>query len=220
MNGTIVEVKSEDRATPLLEQLTRQLGEAWRGKIAAAAARGVQDTVRTHLSGLGTGRHATAEKLGAHPTNAIRRAAEGMSVRQEGATAAVVIPSPIFWRAFRDVQIEPRNAKALAIPVAAAAYDKAPRSFPDLFVWSRHRKTDGPDDKGAAFLARRKGEGLQLLYLLWRGRIVQRQDRSLLPDDAQLADAGRKGVSAWLEGFLRRRAKGTAPGTSTPVPAE
>lgn len=200
MNGTTIEVKAEDMATPLLEQLARRLGDDGRGKIAAAAAGEVKAAVQSHLFALGEWRHATAEKLGAHPTDIAGRVAEGVTVRQEGAEAAVVVPHPMFRRAFGDTAIAPRNAKSLAIPVAAASYGKAPRSFANLFVWK--------SKKGNKFLARRKGKekGLQLLYLLWRDRIVQRQDRSLLPDDAQLAAAGRKGASALLEDILARRA--------------
>lgn len=207
-----IETKMEGKAGEFLARLQAQLGDAGRKKLDGAAAKSVASLVRRHLSALGQNRHATAKKLGATPTNIIGRTAEDVSARQEDADTFVVVPHPMFWRAFRDVEIAPRNAKALAIPVAGEAYDKAPRSFADLFVWSRKRKTNGPDDKGAAFLARRKGDALQLLFLLWRGRLTQEQDRSLLPSDEELAKAAKSGIAAEIR---RIRAKSRKEGDAT-----
>lgn len=204
-----IETKMEVKAGEFQAKLQEQLGDAGRKKLDGAAAKSVADLVRRHLSVLVQERHETAKKLGATPTNIIGRTAEGVSVRQEDADTFVVVPHKMFRRAFQDVTIAPRNAKALAIPVAGEAYDKAPRSFAELFVWSRKRKTNGPDDKGAAFLARRKGDALQLLFLLWRGRLTQEQDRSLLPADDELAKAAKRGISAEIQ---RIRAKSRKEG--------
>ena len=199
-----IETRMEGKAGEFLAKLHEQLGDAGRKKIDESAAKSVAALVQKHLFALGNDRHDTAKKLGAQPTNVIGRTAENVSVRQDDNTTAVVVPHPMFRRAFRDVTIAPRTAKALAIPVAGEAYDKAPRSFAELFVWSRKRKTDGQDDKGAAFLARRKGDALQLMYLLRKGRIEQKQDRSLLPGDAEMAKAAKSGISALVRRIIAK----------------
>lgn len=205
-----IETRMEGKAGEFLERLQAQLGEAGRRKMEAAAAKSVAALVQRHLFRLGQERHATAQKLGATPTNVIGRTAEGVSVRQDGADTFVVVPHPMFRRAFRNVEIAPRTAKALAIPVAGEAYDKAPRSFAELFVWSRKRGTEGKDDKGAAFLARRKGDALQLMYLLRKGRIKQKQDPSLLPDGDAQAKAAKSGLSALIRRIVAQRKGGAA----------
>ncbi len=202
-----IETRVEGKAGEFLTRFQSQFGEAGRRKIEASAAKSVAALVQRHLFRLHSERHATAKKLGATPTNVIGSTAENVSVRQNDNTTAVVIPHRMFRRAFGDVTIAPRTAKALAIPVAAEAYDKAPRSFSDLFVWSRKRKTEGKDDKGAAFLARRNGDALQLMYILRRGRLTQKQDRSLLPTDDELAKAGKSGVSALIQRILAKSRK-------------
>ena len=200
-----IETRMEGKAGEFLAWLQAQLGDAGRKRLDGAAAKSVAALVQRHLARLGGERHATAEKFGVTPTNIIRRTAENVSVRQDDNTTAVVVPHRMFRRAFGDVTIAPRTAKALAIPVAGEAYDKAPRSFAELFVWSRKRKTDGQDDKGAAFLARRKGDALQLMYLLRKGRIEQKQDRSLLPGDDEMAKAAKSGISAEIRRILARK---------------
>lgn len=203
---TTIEFNIEDKATPFLAKLLDRLGDAGRRKLEEQAAGRIVAAIRSHLFDLGNRRHATADSLGARPTNIIGRTAEGVSQRVGPDGVEVVIPHPLFRRAFRDVEIAPRNAKALAIPMSAAAYDKAPRSFSDLFVWKRKKGADGAADTGNAFLARKNGDTLQLLYLLYKGRITQQQDRSLLPDDATLAAEGKKGISDYIADILKRRA--------------
>lgn len=201
-----IETKIEGRAAEFLARLQAQLGEAGRKKLEAAAAKPVAALVQRHLFALGQERHATAKGLGATPSNVIGRTAEGVAVRRKEGGTFVAIPHPLFRRAVRDVEIAPRTAKALAIPVAAAAYDKAPRSFAELFVW---RKDRTKDDKGAAFLARTKGKGknqkLELLFLLHRGRILQKRDPSLLPTGEDMAKAGRSGLRELVRRILARK---------------
>lgn len=200
-----IETRMEGKAGEFLAKLQEQLGDAGRKKIDESAAKSVAALVRNHLFALGTDRHDTAKKLGAQPTNIIGRTAEGVSVRQDGPDTFVVVPHRMFRRAFQNVEIAPRTAKALAIPVAGEAYDKAPRSFSDLFVWSRKRGTDGEDDKGAAFLARRKGNALQLMYLLRQGRIRQKQDPTLLPTRDEQSQAAKSGIDALIRRILARK---------------
>lgn len=200
-----IHIQIDGKAGELLAHFQSELGDAGRKKMYASAARSVAALVQRHLFALDQERHATAEKLGVKPTNIIGRTAEGVSVRQDGPDTFVVVPHRMFRRAFQNVEIAPRTAKALAIPVAGEAYDKAPRSFSDLFVWSRKRGTDGEDDKGAAFLARRKGDALQLMYLLRQGRIRQKQDRSLLPGDEEMSKAAKSGISAEIRRILARK---------------
>lgn len=193
----------EYKPTPVLDRLLRSMSEEARAKLAEAGAAEAAKTTQKYLRTLAGSRHATAGKLGAAPTQVIGRAAAGTTSRGD----CVVVPHPLFRRAFGDVTIAPRTARALAIPMHRDAYGRGPRTMSGLFVWSRKRKTLGPADKGTAFLARARGKGknahLELIYLLYRGRILQRQDRTLLPSDEETAAAAMKGISTRLNSIIR-----------------
>lgn len=191
-----IHIRIDGTAGELLDRLLAQLGDAGKRTMEEAAAKSVAAMVRKHLFALGNTRHATAGKLGAAPTNVIGRTAENVAVRQGDGGTEVVVPHPLFWRAFGDVAIRPKNAKALAIPVSGAAYDKAPRSFTDLFVWK--------SKKGNKFLARRNGERLSLLYLLKDG-VTQRKDPSLLPTMDELSEAGKQGIAGLIHRIIARQ---------------
>lgn len=191
-----LDVKIEGKAGEYLAQLMARLGTAERRRLEGSAARSVADTVRRHLAALGTSRHATARRLGATPTNVIARTAENVAVRQGGEGTEVVVPHPMFRRAFRNIAIRPQRAKALAIPVSGEAYDKAPRSFADLFVWK--------SKKGNKFLARRDGQRLSLVYLL-KDAVTQPKDPTLLPTTAELSAAAKRGLADMIRRIASRQ---------------
>ena len=202
-----VSFQVEYKPTPVLDRLMRSLSREKFLELEMAGAEQAAKNTQVYLSGLAGSRHASANKLGAAPTEVIGRAAGGTKAEQRGDGAVVVVPHPLFRRAFGAVTIAPRTARALAIPMHRDAYGRGPRTMSGLFVWKRNRKAEGPDDKGAAFLARSVGKGknarLELMYLLHRGRILQRQDRTLLPSDEDTAAAAMKGLSARLNTILR-----------------
>lgn len=200
-----LDIKLEGTAGEYLAKLLARLGAAGRRTLEGAAARPVADAVRRHLFALGTSRHATARKLGATPTNIIGRTAENVAVRQGGEGTQVVVPHPMFRRAYHDIVIRPVRAKALAIPVSGEAYDKAPRSFAGLFVWKVSRGEAGDGDKGAAYLARRSGEKLELMYMLRRGSLTQPKDPTLLPTTAELSAAAKRGLADMIRRIASRQ---------------
>lgn len=191
-----LDIKLEGKAGEYLAKLLARLGAAGRRTLEGAAARPVADAVRRHLFALGTSRHATAQKLGATPTNIIGRTAENVAVRQGGEGTQVVVPHPMFRRAYHDIVIRPVRAKALAIPVSGEAYGKAPRSFANLFVWK--------SKKGNKFLARRDGKELSLVYLL-KEAVSQPKDPSLLPTEAELWSAAKRGLAAEIRRIAARQ---------------
>lgn len=204
----------EYKPTPVLDRVIRSLGTEGLKTLAQAgageAARNAQRFIRT----LAASRHATASKLGAAPTGVLGRAASGTQAVERDGGWCVSVPHPLFRRAFKDVAIAPVKAGALAIPMHKDAYGRSPRSMTGLFVWKRNRKADGPEDKGAAFLARSRGKGknarLELLFLLHRGRILQRQDPSLLPTAEETGAAAMKGISRRLGTILKAVKAGKA----------
>lgn len=203
----MVRVDIEYRPTPVLDRLLSRMGPDGRRKLEEDGAKQAATVTRNWLMRLAGERHDTAHKLGAVPTGVVRRTAKGTRPEERDGEHFVVVPHPLFRRAFKDVEIAPKTAQALAIPVAKASYGRLPRTMGEMFVWSRKKGTEGQDDKGAAFLARSQGKGknarLELLFLLYRGRITQKRDPSLLPGRATLAEAARKGIAARLRSVLK-----------------
>ncbi len=201
-----IDIRVVDNATPVLNRFVAALTPAGKKRLSKHAALPVREKTREHIRGLAATRHKTAQALGAKPSNILARVAGGTRiVSTEDGFAAVAIPHPMFRRAFGDVTIRPKDAKALAIPVHASAYNKAPRTFADLFVWI---KEDENGDR-KAFLARNivrgRGKQLRLMYLLRTGSITQAQDRSMLPTDEEWTTAARIGALRYIKTIIEAR---------------
>lgn len=182
------------RVEPRLRALAAELGNG-----ATASRNGADQVValiRTHLAGLAGSRHATAAKLGASPTGHIRaQACRREHADADGATISVGIPG--IGRAFRDIEIAPRRASALTIPVHRLAYGRT------VYEVSRDRSVFKP--KGKNYLATTEDGKLTVLYLL-RTRVRQPRDPSLLPTREDLARNYARGWSAAVRRALGRPA--------------
>ncbi len=178
-----------------------RLGEDARGEVAHAAAYALYGAVRCHVSRLGRSRHRTAESLGAVPTGFLQKGARAIVCAGDG----VDIPIPGFARVFHPLDIRPRRAKALTIPINRVSYGvRAGRLSEE--GWSLFRVSTRGGGPGAGILfGRRGGERAATALYLLRTRARIKQDRTLLPTDAEMhAHAARGAADAIL--FLGRRA--------------
>jgi hypothetical protein len=197
MSGVSLNVKVTGDAD-LQGLLARVTGPGALRSLHAAMGVQVKEKIFTHLVGEAASRHTTASRLGATPSGHLEqmaRAVETTLVSADDQAATLTINHPGIGRALHDVTIVPVNAKALAIPVNALAYNRRPGQFARdaMFVWQS--KTTGN-----AFLAMRQPEKTMmpvLMYLLVRS-VTQKQDRTLLPSAAELSDAGAKGALNWF----------------------
>lgn len=199
-----ISLEVAEKLSPALRYVAERLEGA--GRIEASHEMGVdvQVLVVDHLTDLANSRHDTANRLGASPSGFLGQAADaaaaaGVVVADEGGVS-LSIRHPAVARAFRPIQIEPKRGKALAIPLAAMAYNRRPREWgaSELFVWKS--KTTGN-----AFLARRqqdKNAPLDLMYLLVRS-VTQAQDRSLMPSDDAINSAAARGITRYIRRTLQ-----------------
>lgn len=99
-------------------------------------------------------------------------------------------------RAYRDVDIYPVRAQALAIPLHRAAYGLGPQDVPGLFKLP-----------GANVLAVQNGElGLTFMYALSR-HVHQVRDASLLPSDDTNLDTAADAVTLHIDSELTKTLK-------------
>lgn len=186
-------ISISDTASPEVLRAIRALTGGELTKLHQAIGVEVQRITAQHVAAIAASRHGTAEKLGASPTGHFAGAAEKVSADsalaagQDGAT--LTISHPGFVRAFRDVKIVPKTAKALAIPINAISYGRRAAELWDrmgLFI-----------PEGKRIIAATVGGVLTPLYILCRS-VTQKQDRSLLPSDDQFRDAALRGAKGWL----------------------
>lgn len=172
-----------------------------RRNLYSAAANAVRILVRGHLAREATVRHSSAERLAATPTGHLEKAARGTVSHADEFGGEVIIPGAGINRAFHDVVITPKNANALTLPTDSLAYGRRVAEVKAL-GWTLFRP------KGKDFILgskdTKKGyDDVRCLYVL-KKRVQQRQDRSLLPSDAELSSTASRAVMSYLQLVSRK----------------
>lgn len=160
-----------------------------RRRLNAAIATDAETFTKEYVSR--SGRHRTAERLGATPTGFRARAAQRIESGSDNEQAFLRIPRNTgLGRAFGDVLIRPRpGRKYLTIPGVAETYGKTVRDFPENTFAFTIMAGRYP------VLVFREGNSRHRAWTLafWlRREVRQKQDRSLLPSDAAYLELGRR----------------------------
>ena len=166
-----------------------------RRNLFSAAANAVKILVRDHLSAQSARRHFTASNLGATPTGILEKAAAKTTFHADQDHGEVVIPTPAVARAFRDVTIAAQRAKALTIPINRFAYGRRAFELQEMgwkFYVRKPKKESGVGGDGILY-GKLNDEQPVPLYIL-KKRVTQRQDRSLLPSDADIGTAAARAM--------------------------
>lgn len=170
-----------------------------RREAAAAMGESVQSLIVFHLIDLAHARHATANRLGAAPTNylagLVDAGADRTAVQVDEDGVSINIRHPWIARAFRDVTITAKN-KLLAIPLNAAAYGHSPREFSKVVLLKKGSGSGSGEKK-----EREPLDPTIPAYLLVRS-VHQKQDRSILPTNGEMAGAAADGIRGYLRQAL------------------
>ena len=169
-------------------------------RVMAVIADRVENLVRRHLLRIVPAHHIWATKLGAQPTGHLEKGARATTATHGTDFAEVAIPIPGISRAFHNLSIVPKNKAALTIPIAAASYGHRVSELRGI-GWAIFR----PKGKDVLMGTPQGGGEAVPLYLL-KKRVEQRQDRTLLPSDAEIAAEASRAIM----GMLDRIAKGAA----------
>lgn len=119
-------------------------------------------------------------------------------VSEDAVTVAVAIPG--ITRAYHDIDIYPKEANALAIPLHESAYGISPRENNDRGTYKLFRiKKDGVPGN----VLYRNGDDGELIpmYALTQ-HVHQVRDPSLMPTDKQLTDEALNGAVAAIKAIL------------------
>lgn len=186
-----IELNFEGEFAADFRALARALGETrdLNRVIATVAA----EVTQSYLLALNAGRHPTAERLGARPTQHYAKAARALEHGYDEKAAYLELPA---WtglgRAFGPVEITPKNGKEfLTIPAHRLAYGRSAREFDNLSFVSF--------GKVAALVAEAESTAKPvIMYWLVRGVTIP-EDRTVLPSDELYEAAIEDGASEWLE---------------------
>lgn len=116
-------------------------------------------------------------------------------------TVGVAIPG--ISRAYHDIDIYPKEASALAIPLHASAYGISPREINDRGTYELFRiNRRGSTQKGNVLYRKDEAGGLIPMYSLVT-HVHQVQDPTLMPSNEQLIAEGKKGVEEAVGAILK-----------------
>lgn len=189
-----------DNLTPRVAMLMRVLTGAGRVEMMRAAGAELQELTRDHIGALKRKGGSLASRKGAPASGFYKQAAQEVSgpeaLSASSNEAVLTITARGFVRAFRDVEVRPQTARALAIPIHPDAFGHRAAELWDrlgLFI-----------PKGGRAICGMIGGVVTPFYALAK-RVVQRQDRSLLPGDESFQAAAQLGVQGYLGQVLGQR---------------
>ena len=164
--------------------------------ILRAAGSNLAKCIRRHMRHLNATRHSPLS--GGKPSNHFspNKVLEPV-VSKDAVTVAVAIPG--ITRAYHDIDIYPKEANALAIPLHESAYGISPRENNDRGTYQLFRiKKDGVPGN---VLYRNEDGQLIAMYALTQ-HVHQVRDPSLMPSDEQLTDESLNGAIAAINAIL------------------
>lgn len=171
-----------------------------RRQLFSVAANAVRILVRNHLSRIAPRHHMSAHRLGATPTGHIEKGARATHFTASSDSAEVIIPIAGLSRAFRPLTITPRTANALTLPVSSHSYGKRVGEL-RANGWNIFR----PKGKDTLWGKLQDEDDAVPLYVL-KKRVQLKQDRSLLPSDAELGGTASKAMLDYIRRTTRRSA--------------
>jgi len=163
-----------------------------------AAGTSLAKRIRQHMRLLNRSRH-SALSGGKSSNHFSPEKVSEPTVSQDAVTVAVDIPG--ITRAYHDIDIYPKEANALAIPLHASAYGISPRENNDRGTYKLFRiKKDGVP--GNVLYRNDEGGGLIPMYALV-AHVHQVQDPTLMPSNQELTDSAIQGLESALKVVLQ-----------------
>lgn len=197
----MVELSIKAKIHPKLLPILRDLGPLARRELFSVGGAALAMTVRSHLRRTGASRHNTASRLGAAPTGHILKGAARVTSFSTADSAIVSVPIAGISRAFHDLTITTKKANNLTIPVAAASYGHRVRELKRM-GWTVFTP------KGRDFImGKQAGDKESTLLYALKKQVVIRQDRSLLPSNAEVTKSINMAIGYSIVQHLRRRSQ-------------
>lgn len=184
---------------PPFEEIGKTIHQQMKS-ILTAAGQNLAKCIRRHMRHLNASRH--------NPLNSGRSSNHFSPnkvldpvISQDAATVAVAIPG--ISRAYHDIDIYPKEASALAIPLHASAYGISPRENNDRGIYKLFRiKKDGVPGN---VLYRNDEDGSLIPMYALTQHVHQVRDPSLMPTETQMTTAGLDGVAMAVKAIFEQK---------------
>ena len=166
--------------------------------ILRAAGSNLAKCIRRHMRHLNASRHSPLSG-GKSSNHFSPEKVSEPTVSQDAVTVTVDIPG--ITRAYHDIDIYPKEANALAIPLHESAYGISPRENNDRGTYKLFRiKKDGVP--GNVLYRNDEDGGLIPMYALTK-HVHQVQDPTLMPSNQELTDSAIEGLKSALKVVLQ-----------------
>ncbi len=185
------------KSTPILNLLLEKLEDP--ADLLEEVAIETQEMVRLWIIEAAADRHHTAQDLGAAPTGYLTAAAEDTTAVASSRGAVITVKGHIFKRYFGAVQVAPRRAKMLSIPVNAASYGKKTKDFGKMNII----KSKAGDLLLVKTTGRGKKKKITPLFLLLR-KVTLPQDKGLLPGPKRRAQVAERAARDYLAAEIQK----------------
>lgn len=207
--GLQIDVVVEDNASPVVNRLSRYLGNP--RLVHSFIAPLAESVTRDYMIIQANGRHATARRLGAQPTGHLSRAAESVESSFDDAAATVSITSPGIRRAVGPMTIKATRRKWLTIPAVGSVYGKKAAEQGNLAFMSFRRGTAALVEAEPYRITsgRNKGKmgkrpvldaaGKPMIVYWLKKEVTIKEDRTLLPSKEIYAAAAEQGIEDLLD---------------------
>jgi len=167
--------------------------------ILRAAGSNLAKCIRRHMRHLNASRHSPLSG-GKSSNHFSPEKVSEPTVSQDAVTVTVDIPG--ITRAYHDIDIYPKEANALAIPLHESAYGISPRENNDRGTYKLFRiKKDGVPGNVLYRNASDEEGGLIPMYALTK-HVHQVRDPSLMPTNKTMTDEALKGAVAAIKAIL------------------
>jgi len=167
---------------PSLSNFLGCLNPTGRHNLFSVAANALKIRVRDHILGMAPARHTWADKLNGKATGHLTRGARLVTHSADADHGEVVIPIPGISRALHDVTLTPKRWNWLTIPTHGAAYGHRVAELRRM-GWKVIFKPKGHD----ILMGKRDKKDKAITLYALKKSLTQRQDRSLLPSDADIS---------------------------------
>lgn len=179
-----ITVSFSGNAIPFLQRMRSRFTAK---RINSMAAESVAELVTRHIANLEATR---PNKMGWPRTHFWGKSSKSVTWKGDATGGQVEVAREGFRQRYYGGRIDPVNVKALTIPINPAAYGKRALKFNLRFIPHKEGTTVG-------FLVTR--DKTPEWYYVLKSFVVQKPDKSVIPTDAQLANAALKGVTDELK---------------------
>lgn len=163
----------------------------------SVGANALKIVVQNHLRREARIRHFSAARVGGVRTHHLEKGAARITFSADENSGTVHVPIVGISRAFHDVTIVPTHGTALTIPVAGPAYGHRVSELRRM-GWTVFR----PKGRDSLWGSDGKSEAIPLYAL--RKRVVQKQDRSLMPSDADMSSTVSRAMLTEIMRVMRK----------------